>query len=58
MKLGFIVESRYLNQHMPMAVINALRQRGIVVDIINPVGGVFDANQGMFIDGNGQRFDK
>jgi len=57
MKLGFIVESRYLNQHMPIAVINALRQRDIVVDIINPVGGVFDANQGMFTDGSGQCFD-
>lgn len=57
MKLAFIVESRYLRQNMPAAVIEVLKSRNIDVDILNPVDGYFDLRAGCFIDAGGRSFD-
>lgn len=57
MRLGFIVETRYLRQHMPGAVIDVLIQRGVGVDILNPSHGHFDLDTGLFRDASGRDFD-
>lgn len=56
-KLGFIVESRYLRQNMPVSVIETLKSRKIDVDILNPVGGYFDLEKEIFHDAGGQQYD-
>jgi len=56
-KLGFIVESRYLRQNMPAAVIDVLKSRNIDIDILNPVGGYFDLDAGYFHDAGGRSYD-
>lgn len=56
-KLGFIVESRYLRQNMPAAVIDVLKSRNIDIDILNPIGGYFDLEAGCFHDAGGRSYD-
>lgn len=56
-KLGFIVESRYLRQNMPAAVIEVLKARNIDIDILNPVDGFFDLGAGYFHDAGGRSYD-
>ena len=56
-KLGFIVESRYLRQNMPAAVIDVLKSRNIDIDILNPVGGYFDLGAGYFHESGGRSYD-
>lgn len=47
MNIGFIVEKRYLKQHMPGAAIERLRARGHRVEIILPHKGCFDLSNGV-----------
>ncbi len=56
MKLGFIVESRYLRQSMPGKIIDVMVAKGIDVDIINPNHGFLDVNTKRFLDATGSRF--
>lgn len=56
-RLGFIVESRYLRQNMPAAVIDVLKSRNIDIDILNPVDGFFDLGAGYFHDAGGCSYD-
>lgn len=54
--LGVIVETRYLAQHMPSAVVDVLRARGCRVDIINPDDGYFAVEAEAFTDAAGRSF--
>jgi ribosomal protein S6--L-glutamate ligase len=57
MKIGFIVERRYLRQQMPEAVIRILQARAIGTDVLCPQGGRFDPEQGVFRSEAGGEFD-
>lgn len=57
MKLGIIVERRYLRQEMPMALVRELIGRGCVADLIHPDGGVLDVETRLFHDSQKQVFD-
>lgn len=48
MRVGVIVEPRYLRQEMPAALIRELRRRSIVTDVITPRDGHFDPATGLF----------
>ena len=47
MRIGVIVEPRYLQQEMPGALIRVLRARGIIVDLLVPRDGRFDPAEGV-----------
>lgn len=49
MKIGFIVESRYMRQEMPGAVMKALSKSGIDVETLCPTGSYFDPEEGVLI---------
>ena len=57
MKLGVIVEGRYLRQNMPGAVTSVLISRDIAVDSINPNHDYFKADTGIFVDSAGNSFN-
>lgn len=56
MKVGVIVETRYLSQDMPGLVIKELKARGYSVDVINPDGGYLAVDDGVFIDTKRQKY--
>lgn len=47
MKIGFIVETRYLRQEMPGAVINTFKRRGIDTEVICPRESYFNPKEGV-----------
>lgn len=51
MRVGVIVEPRYLRQEMPGALIRELRARGVVVDLLVPRDGRFDTAEGVLWTG-------
>jgi ribosomal protein S6--L-glutamate ligase len=53
MRIGVIVEPRYLRQEMPGGLIRVLRARGVVVDLLIPRDGRFDTADGvLWTDGS------
>lgn len=55
MKIGFIVESRYMRQEMPGAVMKALSKSGIDVETLCPTGSYFEPETGVLICEDGSR---
>jgi len=56
MRVGVITETRYLLQDMPGMVVRELKVRGYMVDIINPDGGYFAVEDGVFIDKKNHKY--
>jgi ribosomal protein S6--L-glutamate ligase len=57
LKIGFLVEKRYLGQAMPEPVIRTLRDRHIDSDVICPEGCQFDPVTGVVRRDDGATFD-
>ncbi len=57
LKIGFIVERRYLRQEMPGAVIRAFKGRGIETEILSPNDSLFEPEGGLLRSGEGTVFD-
>jgi ribosomal protein S6--L-glutamate ligase len=57
LKIGFLVEKRYLGQAMPAPVIRAFRDRHIASDVICPEGCQFDPLTGVVRRDDGATFD-
>jgi len=56
-RLGIIVETRYLRQAMPGAVIRVFRGRGIAADVICPRDSRFSPERGILRNENGTEFN-
>lgn len=57
MKIGVIVERRYLRQTMPAAVLDVFRARGIVADVLSPQHCRFTTEMGMLETESGEQID-
>jgi len=57
LRIGFIVEKRYLKQTMPGAVIQALIKRGHRVEVLCPHAGYFESNTGYLRREEGSEFN-
>lgn len=57
MKIGFIVETRYLRQEMPGKVINTFKARGIDTDVICPRDSYFNPKDGTLKSEEGNEFN-
>lgn len=57
MKIGVIVERRYLRQTMPAAVLETFRARGIIADTICPQHSRFTTEAGVLETEGGERID-
>ena len=57
MKIGFLIEKRYLGQAMPGPVIRTFRDRHVDSDVICPEGCQFDPLTGVVRRDDGATFD-
>ena len=56
-RIGCIVERRYLRQEMPQGVIRLLRAEGVDTDVLCTANGRFEPRRGVFRTGDGVEFD-
>lgn len=57
MKIGFIVERRYLRQEMPGRAIEAFQKRGVETDLLLPHDAFFEPEKGLLHSNGGAPFD-